>query len=595
MTRACSFGAVPLASGVTRFRLWAPSAPDGLALEVEGHPPIAMRPGPDGFAQADVDCPPGARYHYRLDAETVAPDPASRLQDGDVHGDSIVAAPDAYPWRHPDWPGRPWEESVVYETHAGLEGGYAGLEARLPELAALGITLLELMPIADFPGPRNWGYDGVLPYAPDTAYGTPDQLKRLIDAAHGLGMGVMLDVVYNHFGPDGNYLPRYAAPFFRQDVRTPWGDAIDFRQAAVSQFFKDNAVYWLTEYRFDGLRLDAVHAIAGHEWLRELARDVRGRVPPGRRVHLVLENDDNRASLLQGDYDAQWNDDAHHVLHVLLTGEAQGYYADYADRPAQALARCLAEGWLYQGQPSRYRGGQVRGEPSGRLPPTAFVLFLQNHDQTGNRARGERLAALVDEPARLRAAVALQLLAPQIPLIFMGEERGSRTPFLYFTSHADPALAQAVRDGRRREFSAFAAFSGEGAQALPPDPNDPAACLASRPRAVGGDAQAWMRDYAALLQLRARLIAPRLAGATSLGAAAIGGHGVFARWRLADGARLAVYANLGPQRQPVPAPLRAGEDVYGTLLFESQAGGRDALALGELCGDTAVWLLEEPA
>ncbi|SSW66891.1 malto-oligosyltrehalose trehalohydrolase [Achromobacter agilis] len=594
MTRPWSAGAVPLESGVTRFRLWAPSALAGLALEVDGHPPIPLRPGPDGYAQADVDCPPGARYRYRLDAQTTVPDPASRLQDDDVHGDSIVVAPDAYPWRHPDWTGRPWEDSVLYETHAGLEGGFAGLEARLPELAALGITLLELMPIADFPGARNWGYDGVLPYAPDTAYGTPEDLKRLIDAAHGLGMGVMLDVVYNHFGPDGNYLPRYAAPFFRQDIGTPWGDAIDFRQAAVSQFFKDNAVYWLTEYRFDGLRLDAVHAIAGPEWLHELAADVRERVPATRRVHLVLENDDNRASLLRGDYDAQWNDDAHHVLHHLLTGETQGYYADYLDRPAQALARCLAEGWLYQGQVSRYRGGRPRGEASAGLPPAAFVLFLQNHDQTGNRASGERLATLVDEPARLRAAVALQLLAPQIPLIFTGEEYGSRTPFLYFTSHADPALAQAVRDGRRREFARFASFAGDDAAARLRDPNDPATYDASRPRA-GQDAQAWLRDYTLLLGLRARLIAPRLAGAVSLGATAVGERAVFARWELAGGARLSVYANLGPERQPVPPSVLAGAGSRAALLFESRAGGHDALARRELCGDTTVWLLEEPA
>ncbi|QKQ47525.1 MULTISPECIES: malto-oligosyltrehalose trehalohydrolase [Achromobacter] len=593
MTSSRSQGAVLLDSGVTRFRLWAPTAPAALALEVEGHPPIPLRPDADGYVQADVDCPPGARYHYRLDAGTVAPDPASRLQDGDVHGDSVVVAPDDYPWRHPDWVGLPWEASVIYETHVGLEGGYAALEARLPGLAALGVTLLELMPIADFPGPRNWGYDGVLPYAPDTAYGTPEALKRLIDTAHGLGMGVMLDVVYNHFGPDGNYLPRYAAPFFRHDVPTPWGDAIDFRQPAVSQFFKDNAVYWLSEFRFDGLRLDAVHAIAGHEWLRELAADVHARIAPERRVHLVLENDDNRASLLRGDYDAQWNDDAHHVLHHLLTGETQGYYADYAEQPAEALARCLAEGWLYQGQRSRYRGGEPRGEPSAELPPTAFVLFLQNHDQTGNRALGERLASLVDDPERLRAAVALQLLAPQIPLIFLGEECGSRAPFLYFTSHADPALAQAVRDGRRREFSGFAAYA-EGAAADLPDPNDPATFLASRPE-PGADADAWLREYAALLDLRARLIAPRLAGAASLGAAAIGSHAVFARWELADGARLTVYANLGPRREPVPEPLRAGADVYATLLFESQPGGRDGVARDELCGDTTVWLLEDPS
>ncbi|MNK34981.1 Malto-oligosyltrehalose trehalohydrolase [compost metagenome] len=595
MTPPFSFGAIPLESGVTRFRLWAPSAPEGLALEVEGHPPIALRPGADGYAQADVDCPPGARYHYRLDADTIVPDPASRLQDGDVHGDSIVVAPGGYEWRHPEWSGRPWEETVLYEVHAGLAGGYAGLLARLPELAAMGITMLELMPIADFPGERNWGYDGVLPYAPDTAYGTPDALKRLVDGAHGLGMSVMLDVVYNHFGPDGNYLSGYAAPFFRSDIDTPWGDAIDFREAAVSQFFKENALYWLTEYRFDGLRLDAVHAIAGHEWLHELAQFVREGVSAERNVHLVVENDDNRASLLQGDFDAQWNDDAHHVLHHLLTGETRGYYADYCDAPAQALARCLAEGWLYQGQPSPYRGGQPRGEPSAALPPSAFVLFLQNHDQTGNRARGERLISLVDSGQRLRAAVALQLLAPQIPLIFMGEERGARAPFLYFTSHTDPLLAQAVRDGRRREFAAFPEFAGDAPTAQLPDPNDPASYHASSPWTDGEDAGEWIRDYAALLQLRARLISPRLAGAVSLGASGIGERSVFARWELADGARLTVYTNLGPAHQAVPAPLMPGPDVYATLLFESLAGGRDALARGELCPDSTVWLLEEPA
>ncbi len=595
MTHPYSFGALPLESGVTRFRLWAPSAPPGLVLEVEGHPPIPMRPGPDGFAQADVDCPAGARYHYRLDDGTVMPDPASRLQDGDVHGDSVVVAPGAYRWRHPEWTGRPWEDTVIYEVHAGLAGGYAGLIARLPELADMGITMLELMPIADFPGDRNWGYDGVLAYAPDTAYGSPDDLKNLIDSAHGLGIGVMLDVVYNHFGPDGNYLSAYAAPFFRTDIDTPWGAAIDFRQAAVSAFFKENALYWLTEYRFDGLRLDAVHAIAGHEWLHELAGFVRDNVSAERHVHLVVENDDNRASLLRGDFEAQWNDDAHHVLHHLLTGESRGYYSDYAEAPAQALARCLAEGWVYQGQPSAYRGNQPRGERSADLPPTAFVLFLQNHDQTGNRARGERLTELVDTPQRLRAAVALQLLAPQIPLIFMGEERGSRAPFLYFTSHTDPELAQAVRDGRQREFSAFPEFAGDSPTAQLPDPNDESTYHASYPWQDEPDAGQWMRDYTALLQLRARMIAPRLAGAVSLGASAVGDRSVFARWELADGARLTVYANLGPNPQTVPDSLMPGPDVFATLLFESPAGGRDRLAQGELCPDSTVWLLEDPA
>jgi maltooligosyltrehalose trehalohydrolase len=587
-------GALPLPDGRTRFRLWAPSAAPGLALLIDGQPPIALHPDSDGYAEADVACPPGTRYRYRLGDGQLVPDPASRQQDGDVHGASIVAGPDDYAWQHPAWSGRPWRESVIYEAHVGLSGGFDGLTARLPGLAALGITVIELMPIADFPGPRNWGYDGVLPYAPDTAYGPPQALKHLIDTAHGLGLSVMLDVVYNHFGPEGNYLPQYAAPFFREDVPTPWGPAIDFRQPAVRRYFEENALYWLMEYRFDGLRLDAVHAIEDPDWLVELAQFLRGQVPAHRHVHLVLENDDNRASLLTQGYDAQWNDDAHHVLHHLLTGESRGYYADYAERPAQALARCLAEGWLYQGQPSPYRQGATRGEPSGHLPPTSFVLFLQNHDQTGNRARGERLTELAENAERLRAAVALQLLSPQIPLIFMGEEFGSRAPFLYFTSHTDPALVQAVREGRQREFAAFPEFSGDDALKVP-DPNSEYTWAQSVPWRDGerSDAQPWRTLYEALLHLRQHAIAPRLPGARSVFARAVGRHGVHAQWRLGDGALLTVYVNLGPVREQLAQRALAAAHSPSSLLFESRAGAFAALASGSLCSESTVWLLEE--
>jgi len=270
----------------------------------------------------------------------------------------------------------------------------------------------------------------------------------LVDAAHGLGLMIFLDVVYNHFGPDGNYLGAYAPAFFRNDRHTPWGSAIDFGRREVRRFFTENALYWLMEYRFDGLRLDAVHAIGAPDWLDELAAEVRATVEPGRHVHLVLEHDGNAAHHLRNGFDAQWNDDAHHVLHVLLTGEADGYYADYADRPAERLARCLAEGFAYQGEPSAYRKGELRGAPSADLPPTAFVLFLQNHDQIGNRPFGDRLTTHAQAEA-IEAAVALQLLCPQIPLIFMGEEGASTTPFLYFTDHHGE-LARAVREGRRR-------------------------------------------------------------------------------------------------------------------------------------------------
>lgn len=595
-----AFGAWVLPDGRTRFRLWAPSAPPGLALEIDGRAPIPLVPDADGYAETVVDCGPGARYRYRIDDDTVVPDPASRLQDGDVHDPSVVVAPDSYAWQHTEWRGRPWHESVIYEAHPGLAGGYAGLAARLPALAALGITVLELMPIADFPGPRNWGYDGVLPYAPDTAYGTPDELKALIDTAHGLGVSVMLDVVYNHFGPDGNYLPLYAGPFFTADASTPWGSAIDFSQTAVRQFFAESALHWLKEYRFDGLRLDAVHAIASDEWLVELAATLRAEIGDGRHLHLVLENDDNRAHLLQNAYDAQWNDDGHHVLHRLLTGESAGYYGDYNEEPATLLARCLREGFVYQGQPSAHRGGVPRGEPSGALPPTAFVLFLQNHDQTGNRALGDRLQALVDDPERLRAAVALQLLAPQIPLLFMGEETGSQVPFQYFTSHPDPALAQAVREGRQRE---FASFLRDHDSATLPDPNAASTFIASQPELLPAPgeaipdvrATAWIDYYTLLLQRRAEWVTPRLVGARAVDAQPLGPAAVYASWRLGDGSTLLLLANLGEAEAVLPAGLRqqlAGIDT-GTR-FESRDGALDALSDGVLAPACTIALLTAP-
>jgi len=586
-TGAQRVGAWVQPDGQTRFRIWAPSAPPGFALEVEGCAPVPLRPGPDGYAQATLRCEPGARYRYRIDDTLTAPDPASRLQHDDVHGDSIVVPPGGYPWRHPDWLGRPWEESVIYEVHAGLAGGFQALARRLPALAELGITTLELMPIADFPGPRNWGYDGVLPYAPDRAYGTPEDLKWLIDRAHGLRMSVLLDVVYNHFGPDGNYLPRYAPEFFRDDLATPWGAAIDFRRPQVRRFFQDNALYWLTEFRFDGLRLDAVHAIADEGWLPELARSIRRAIPAPRHVHLVLENDANSAALLRAGYDGQWNDDAHHVLHHLLTGERHGYYEDYAQDPAGKLARSLATGFVYQGERSAHRG-RPRGEDSSGLPPTAFVNFLQNHDQTGNRGWGERLTALDSvDPGALRAAIAALLLAPPIPLIFMGEECGSRAPFLYFTSHADPDLARAVREGRRAEFPAFAGAPGEV-----PDPNDPSTFAASQPWLSGPDADEWHEYYRGLLQVRVHLIAPRLAGARTQGAAALGPCAVRASWRMNDSALLSLHVNLHPREaQAVPVAQRPAEDA--TLLFESAPHAAQALQAGELRPATTVCTIEE--
>ncbi|ALM82506.1 malto-oligosyltrehalose trehalohydrolase [Bordetella sp. N] len=586
-------GAIRQADGQTRFRLWAPNARNGVSLEIAGAEPLPMRALADGFYEIDKRCEPGTRYRYRVGPDLAVPDPASRLQAHDVHDDSVVVAPGAdYAWRHPEWRGRPWKETVLYELHAGLAGGYAGIEARLPELAAMGITAIELMPIADFPGSRSWGYDGVLPYAPDRAYGEPDELRHLIDTAHGLGVMVFLDVVYNHFGPDGNYLNAYAADFFREDLQTPWGAAIDFRRPQVRQYYAENALYWLTEYRFDGLRLDAVHAIKDVGWLEEMAAFVRGNVEPGRHVHLVLENEENQVHPLQHGYDAQWNDDAHNVLHHLLTGESEGYYEDYVEQPAQGLARALTEGFVYQGQPSRHRGGETRGERSHLLPPTAFVLFLQNHDQTGNRALGDRLGTLLQDARVLKAATALQLLTPQIPLIFMGEERGSKTPFLYFTDHANADLAQAVREGRRKEFQRFRAFANPATRARIPDPNDPATYTDSNPYDTPADTDV-VAIYTELLNLRARAIVPHLDGAKALGAHVLGMRAVVAQWRLGDGSVLSIYTNLGGvDLRPDWLQVDLADQ---TLLYESESGAGTALYEGLLWRGCTLALLQTSA
>jgi maltooligosyltrehalose trehalohydrolase len=541
----------------TRFRLWAPDC--DVALEIAGRPPVPMPSLGDGWRGCTADAPPGTRYRFRV-GDIAVPDPASRMQSADIHDWSVVADPRFYRWRSVGWRGRPWEETILYELHPGLFGGFTGIARHLARLAALGITAIELMPVADFPGARSWGYDGVLPFAPDRAYGTPDELRALIDAAHAHGIMVFLDVVYNHFGPDGNYLGLYAREFFRADRDTPWGDAIDFRKAPVRRFFIENALYWVHEFRIDGLRFDAVHAIAGKDVLVELAAEVRASLPADRHVHLVLEDDDNDAGLIAEGFDAQWNDDLHHVLHVLLTGEHEGYYADYTDDPAGKLARALAEGFVYQGEASAYRGGERRGTRSDRLPPTAFVCFLQNHDQTGNRACGERLLALAPADA-LKAAAALLLLGPQIPMLFMGEEAGAMEPFLFFTDHREPALAHAVREGRRREFARFAQFADPAKRARIPDPNAFDTFSGSHPTLFGANADSWRNFYAELLRLRHTEIVPRLSGTRGEGARALGAACVLARWRMGDGAALTLACNLG--RDPVAAELPSVAPVYG--------------------------------
>jgi len=542
-----AWGPESLPDGRTAFRLWAPAC-EGVMLEIEDEPPHAMAAEADGWFAATLPAGPGTRYRFAVAGQRV-PDPASRRQDGGVHGWSVVVDP-AHPWQHRDWRGRPWTETVLVELHPGAMGGYRGIADALPALADLGITAIELMPIGAFGGTRGWGYDGVLPYAPHEAYGTAAELRTLVDRAHGLGLSVFLDVVYNHFGPDGNYLGLYAPDFFHPEVHTPWGGAVAVDRPAVHRFFVDNALMWLRDYRIDGLRFDAVHAIGDPGFLDRMAAEIRAALPE-RHIHLVLENEANDAARLSPErFDAQWNDDFHNVMHVLLTGETDAYYRDFADRPAERLARCLAEGFIYQGEGSPNHDGRPRGSASGHLPPTRFVSFLQNHDQVGNRALGERLTRLTS-PDKLRAATALLLLCPQVPLLFMGDADGSETPFLFFTDFHDE-LADAVRTGRRREFAKFAAFADPAAREAIPDPNAVATFDASRPR-PGPEADQWRTLIRDLLRLRRERIVPQLEGARAIGAEATGAAAVTARWRLADGSVLGIAIDLADPPSPLPA------------------------------------------
>jgi len=468
MTRTARFGPLLSADGVT-FRLWAPAARH-VALTRDGTVSPMPRKENGWYRLFVPNASAGCRYAFRIDDKIDVPDPASHFQPEDIDGPSEVINHD-YDWTADQWKGQPWESSVFLELHVGTftpEGTYRAIIGKLDHLVETGITAIELMPLADFPGRWNWGYDGVLPYAPDHHYGRPDDLKALIDAAHRRGLMVFLDVVYNHFGPDGNYLGCYAPACFTE-AQTPWGCAIDYRVPEVRAFAIDNALHWLHHYRFDGLRLDAVHAIlipGEPDLLHDLSIAVAALArEQDRTIHLVLENDDNCAALLDpagrpSSYRAQWNDDFHHAWHVLLTGETAGYYRDYQD-PTAAIARALAEGFVYQGEPSAHREGRARGKPSRHLPATAFVNFLQNHDQIGNRARGERLTTLA-APEKIVCALSVLLLTPAPPLLFMGEEWGADEPFPFFCDFSGD-LADAVRAGRRREFAAAYA----SAQAVP--------------------------------------------------------------------------------------------------------------------------------
>ena len=564
------FGARLTSEGTT-FRLWAPAARRvDLLLEQQRHPLTSCK---HGWFETDVpDAKAGTRYKFRIDDEIDVPDPASAFQPDDVFGPSEVIDPANYAWRARDWRGRPWHETVLLEAHVGTftqDGTYRAMIDKLDHLVETGITALELLPLADFAGSRNWGYDGVLWYAPDSAYGRPEDLKLLVDEAHLRGLMVFLDVVYNHFGPEGNYLGRYAPSFFT-DAQTPWGSAIDYRVPQVRAFAIENALYWLDEYRFDGLRLDAVHAIAelGEiPMLNDLSL-AAGQLAAetGRHIHLVLENDDNRVSLLdptqdppRGKYHAQWNDDYHHAWHVKLTAEKQGYYRDYQRAPLSDIARALCSGFVYQGEASEHRGGQLRGEASGSLPPTAFVNFLQNHDQIGNRAFGDRLESHA-KPAAIEAGLAITLLAPTIPMLFMGEEWGSKVPFPFFCDFKG-GLADAVRKGRRDEYAWAYATYGDDV----PDPLSEATFRSAILdwETTGGSGHDRLTLVRELLAIRRRHIVPRLAGAR-FGEARVADDGTLnANWHLGEDARLLLTANLSDRTIVAPSGNIKGTAIWG--------------------------------
>lgn len=607
------FGATPLAGGGVRFRLWAPSV-TGVTLRLDEADERPMQAAGAGWFELTVaTAHAGSRYRFRLPDGLLVPDPASRYNPDDIHGASEVIDPAAFDWTDGAWRGRPWEEAVLYELHVGSftpAGTFEGVIERLDYLVDLGVTSLEIMPVADFPGQRNWGYDGVLPFAPDAAYGRPEDFKRLVDAAHARGLMVLLDVVYNHFGPEGNYLHAYAADFFNPRHETPWGAAINFdgdHNRTVRDFFVHNVRYWLEEFHLDGLRLDAIHAIRDDskpDIIEEIAAAFHA--VPERHVHMVLENERNQARYLGRDggksggkgndtprqATAQWNDDIHHVFHVLATGEDDGYYIDYAADPLRLLGRCLTEGFAYQGEPSPFDHDQPRGEPSAHLPPGAFINFLQNHDQIGNRAFGERLNHLA-APLIQEAVTAVLLLAPQPPMLFMGEEFAAAQPFLFFCDFG-PELARAVTEGRRREFSRFARFADPAARERIPDPNAAstfAACVLDWDSLAAAPHAGVLALHRRLLELRRRWVVPRLAGMLHEGvrverpAAQV----LQISWPLGDKSRLQLLANLGPD---AAEGLRPGADP---ILFTTRNLDPATLTSGKLPPWSVAWSLQEPA
>ncbi|MDZ4835039.1 MAG: malto-oligosyltrehalose trehalohydrolase [Candidatus Melainabacteria bacterium] len=613
------FGPRLLENGGYEFRLFAPSAKSvDLCLYLnEGESIIPMTDDGNGWYKLTANnARAGQRYHFVIDGEMRVPDPASRFQPEDVHGPSELIDPSQFRWEDEDWRGRPWNEAIIYELHVGTfspDGTYEGIQQKLDYLTELGVTAIELLPLSDFPGNFGWGYDGVLSYAPESAYGRPENLKYLINECHKRGMMVYLDVVYNHFGPDGNYLHVYAKTFFSAKHHTPWGNGINYddkRSEVVRDFVVNNVLYWLEEFRFDGLRFDAVDTISDDSKvhiLNEIAESVRTRFKGEREIHLILENGDNRAELLdggQGEYtdrfNAQWNDDIHHAMHVLATGENSGYYEDYSDEFSQAsaiehLGRTLVEGFAYQGEKSAFRDGKLRGTPSKSTPSGGFISFIQNHDQIGNRALGERITKIADLDA-VSAMVAILLLAPSPPMLFMGEEWGADTPFVWFADFKGD-LATSVREGRMREFGKFADFKDPNRRKLIPDPCSLETfykCKLNWEELRESQHEEWFEFYKRLIALRKLSIVPLLDQIDVAEKSwTITEEGLLdCRWSVANGQELKLLAN--PSDTGATSPVYKASEFYEeNVLFQIPQNATADIALGTVPPWTVVWLLSQ--
>ncbi len=587
---AKGWGPRRLPGGGVEFSLWAPDAPD-IKL-VTRFADLPMTRSEDGWHHLTIaGMEPGESYSFRLPDSRVVPDPASRAQAGDVNGPSLLVDPDAYTWKNVDFRGRPWEEAVILELHVGTftpEGTFRAAIEKLPELAETGITAIEIMPVAQFRGNRGWGYDGVLHYAPHSAYGSPDDMKALIDAAHGLGLIVFLDVVYNHFGPEGNYLHSYASSFFRADDPTPWGASIDFHNQAVRRYFADNAAMWLGEYRLDGLRFDATEQIRDESevhFLEELTADLRHRFSR-RHIHLIAEDQRGLRSLLRRSptgapevFTATWSDSLHHCIHVLTTGEARGHYKRFDENLWGNLCRAVAEGFVFSEDPS---------ETAHTVPPNVYVNYLQNHDQIGNRAFGDRLNTLIS-PDLMEVLTAMLMLIPQTPMLFQGEDFNDTQPFCFFADF-EGELALAMQRGRVNEAENFGGMPEGKTLADLPDPMAESTFRQSKINWAKADTDEGRKArlrLRALADIRRKHVAPLLAGSAPVAGVAhpLPQGQVAVDWRFPHGL-LALRMNL--TENPVALPAAEGEIIYA----QTAAGSEHGALYGDMPGPGIVVALK---